>query len=267
MASSGPATIEPTVRLEVRDSVAWLVLNRPEKANAINSQLASEADAALRDIAQDPAVRVLVVTGAGRHFCAGMDLVSAQPLSEPRPQPLQENPVVRLCASLAAVPIPVIAAVNGAATGGGCEVALCADLRMMAGEAKIALPEIRFGVLPAAGGTQRLPRLIGATAAKRMIWIGSALSAEQALASGLVDEVVPGDALLNEVDRLARTLAERPRYALIAAKRLIGQSMGDLTEGLQLETDVIEAMATPEELAAERRKAAEASDTYKKLFG
>jgi len=258
---------EATVLLESCDGIARLTLNRPAKANAVNAQLAAEAQAALRHVADDTTVRVLIVTGAGRHFCAGMDISALPPEPASGMSSISGNAVAAVCAALAAVPIPVIAAINGAATGGGCEIALCADLRILASHAQIALPEIRFGALPAAGGTQRLPRLIGPAAAKRMIWTGAALSADQARAIGLVDDVVPAEDLLAAVDQLARVLADRPRYALIAAKELVNHAVGDLAEDLSYEALVIDAMASPQERALEKRRAAEAGGAYRKLFG
>jgi enoyl-CoA hydratase/carnithine racemase len=258
---------EPAALLEQRDGVARLVFNRPEKANAINADLAAQATSMLRRVAADESVRVLIVSGAGRHFCAGMDLSAAMPVGDTGNLIVRDNPVAQVCSALSQVPIPVIAAINGTASGGGCEIALCADIRIVADHAHIALPEILFGALPAAGGTQRLPRLIGAAEAKRMIWTGSPIPVERAKSLGLVDEVVPLADLVEVVDDLARALAERLRYALIAAKALVNHSVGIGPDDLAFEAAMIETMATPEQRSAAKRQAVERGGPYTKLFG
>jgi enoyl-CoA hydratase/carnithine racemase len=151
--------------------------------------------------------------------------------------------------------------------GGGCEIALSCDFRLMAETAKIGLTEIRFGALPAGGGCIRAPRLIGAQAARRMIMLGEPLSAQEAQRIGLVDEICPADALMERVFALADILASRAPYAMRTAKQLLAISQEtDLATGLALERALIGRMATPEEMQAARDEAATASATYAKIF-
>jgi enoyl-CoA hydratase/carnithine racemase len=247
---------------EVRNHVAVLTLNRPDRANALNGELTTALQEAALAAANDSAVRALVVTGAGeRHFCAGADLReltarSMRGVSLPGPS-----------LALDWVPKPVIAAINGAAMGGGLEIALSCDFRFMASNAKVGLTEIRFGALPAGGGTARAPRLIGLAAAKRLIMTGEPVDASEALRIGLVDEVHEPEALLCEAIALADTLASRAPYAMRTAKQLLNKTLEiDLASALELELALVSKMATPEEMQAARDEAAGRSATYANIF-
>lgn len=241
--------------------VYWLTLNRPAQANAINSETANAAIAVLREAAVN--AHVIVITGAGKHFCGGADLKAAQAQREAG----DPNPTARLCAALSTVEIPVIAAINGAAIGGGCEIALTCDFRFISFAASIALPEIRFGLLPAAGGTQRLPRLIGAAMAKRLVMTGASMNAEQAFQCGFAETLSQPESLREDVQTFASELSARPRYALVAAKHLVQASLElPLTEGLKLESEVVGSMGTAEERAMEKERASREVGPYQKLF-
>lgn len=251
-----------TILVEKRGGIGYLTLNRPDRANTINAQLGADINAALDDFSTDGETRVIVVTGAGRHFCGGADLREAGDRSLTR-----RLSSVNFMSHLENVDLPVIAAINGAAMGGGCEIALCCDIRIMSESAQIGLPEIRFGALPAGGGTQRLPRLIGPGKAKELIYTGLPLTAAEALAIGLVNRVVPHEKLMEACEELAGVLMQRARYALSAAKFLINQGLqADLETGLKLERRIISKMATPEEMAAERERAAATQPTYANIF-
>ncbi|MFZ0888308.1 MAG: enoyl-CoA hydratase/isomerase family protein, partial [Candidatus Binataceae bacterium] len=164
--------------------------------------------------------------------------------------------------------LPLIAAINGAAMGGGCEIALACDLRVMAEGAAIGLPEIRFGALPAGGATQRLPRLVGPGIAKEMIFSGLPWSAADAYRVGLVNRVVPAGELIATCEQMARVLIERAPYALKAAKALINRGMNlALPEALKLERTTIAEMATRDERRAAREQAAGSQQTYARIFG
>jgi enoyl-CoA hydratase/carnithine racemase len=247
---------------EVRNQVALLTLNRPEQANALNRELVGALQDAAVTASNDPEVRAIIVTGAGeRHFCAGADLRemttrSARGVQLPGPS-----------LALDWVPKPVIAAINGAAMGGGLEIALSCDFRFMASNAKIGLTEIRFGALPAGGGTARAPRLIGLSAAKRLIMVGEPVDAAEALRIGLVDEAHEPHELLDKARALAETLATRAPYAMRTAKQLLNKTLEiDLASALELEQVLISKMATPEEMQAARDEAASRNATYANIF-
>ena len=161
----------------------------------------------------------------------------------------------------------MIAVINGAAMGGGCEIALACDFRLMAAEAKIGQPEILFGALPLGGATQRLPRIVGLAKAKELVLLGRHLTAQEALTIGLVSAVFPRAQLMAEAERLAVELAEKAGYALATAKKLVNSAFDvPLAEGLALERELASKMATPDEMRAARERAMAKSATYGKIF-
>jgi enoyl-CoA hydratase/carnithine racemase len=250
------------VLLEKREQVALITLNRPDRANTINGELIGALQRYAADAARDPNIRVLIVTGAGRHFCGGADLRAAETGAA---RMAGGPPTVGL--ALDWVPKPVIAAINGAAMGGGCEIALSCDFRLMSATAKIGLTEIRFGALPAGGGTARAPRLIGLQQARRLIMIGEPVEAAEAERIGLVDEVHAPEALIPRAFELAAVLASRAPYAMRTAKQLLNKSLEvDLATALELERALIARMATPEEMQQARDEAAARSSTYANIF-
>ena len=216
-----------TLLVEVTDGVAVLTLNRPDAMNSINQQLKDDLGAALDAIDQDPGAKVLVVIGAGeKAFCAGAD-IKERAGSEPTPAEFyfRQQASHRLFDRIERFAKPVIAAINGVAFGGGAEIALCADVRLMADTASIGLTEVNLGVIPAGGGTQRLPRLIGASRAKELIFTGARLKADAALAIGLVNRVVPGGELRRNAVELATVIASKPPLAVRFAKQAIDQGL------------------------------------------
>jgi enoyl-CoA hydratase/carnithine racemase len=216
------------------DGVRTLTLDRPP-VNALGRELVEELGAALAALAGDGTARCLIVRSAGKHFCAGADLKErdGMPLDEVR------RFVPRLaaaCNALAAVPYPTIAAVAGTAAGGGCELALACDLRVLAEDARIGLRETALAIIPGAGGTQRLPRLIGPARAKRWIFAAELHDAAGALADGVADRVVPRDALDAAARTLAGTIAANGPLAVRLAKRAIeGGAHLELQAALRLE--------------------------------
>lgn len=253
-----------TILFDVLDGVATITLNRPERANTFNDQLKEDLRAAMEAVEVDKNVRVVIVTGAGRHFCAGGDLTATR---GPMADVFGKATPVPFITALSSSRVPVIAAINGAAKGGGCELAIACDFRIMAEHAKIGLPELSFGGLPAAGGTQRLPRLIGVAAAKEMIFLGRDKTADEAMRIGLVNRVVPLDDLMPTCQAMARELMLRPAYALTAAKKAINLGMDmRLDDALDFEREVSAAMATPEERKQAMDAAAARSTTYAKIF-
>jgi enoyl-CoA hydratase/carnithine racemase len=253
-----------SVLYEKRGHVAWLTLNRPDRANTINTDLILTLQKHALAATNDAEVRVLVVTGAGRHFCGGADL-RAEKEREIRLSTYMSP--IESGFALDWVPKPVIAAINGAAMGGGCEIALACDFRYIADTAKIGLPEIKFGSLPAGGGTARAPRLVGLAVARRLIMTGEPVDAVEAERIGLVDKVCAADSLLAEVEAFAELLASRAPYAMRAAKQLLSRSLElDLTAALEHERTVTRRLGTPEEVAEARREASAASNTYASIF-
>jgi enoyl-CoA hydratase len=222
------------VRLEIDGAVGVIRLDRPP-VNAINTAIHRELLAVAEQVAQDPTIRAVVIYGGERSFAAGADIkemVGRHP-GEIAALGSTLNAAVTAVARLTQ---PVIAAVVGYALGGGCELALAADLRIVAEDAVLGLPEITLGVIPGAGGTQRLPRLIGASKAKELIFTGRPVSGTEAVAIGLASRSVPADQVFSTALELARSLAAGASEALAAAKRAIDDGLdGPLAAGLELE--------------------------------
>src|SRR6266481_142816 len=248
-----------TIILERKDGIGYLTLNRPDRANTISFQLMHDVVGALEEVDADPEYRVVILTGAGKHFCGGADLRDFAERARERASTGTERrgsgdfvtPQRDIFSALEESRVPIIAAINGAAMGGGCEIALACDVRVIADTATIGLPEIRFGALPAGGGTQRLPRLVGSGFAKEMIFSGLPWSPADALRIGLVNRVVAASELISTCEEMARVFIERAGYALKAAKTLINQGVElSLKDALAFERKVIREMATPEERRA-----------------
>ena len=223
------------VRLEVDGAVATIRLDRP-KMNAINGQLTEEQRLAAVEARDRADIRAVVLYGGERVFAAGADIKEMSTLSYAEMlswgQQLQDA-----LRALARLPKPVVAAVTGYALGGGFELALTADFRVLGERAKVGVPEIQLGVVPGAGGTQRLPRLIGPARAKDLIFTGRHVGAEEALALGIADRVVPDDGVYEAARELAGQYAAGPALALRAAKQAVDDGLElDLDSGLRLES-------------------------------
>ena len=234
------ATARPAYRhLRVtRDgAVVTVTLARPP-VNAVDLDVIDDFLRLVADLGDDRGVRAVVLTGEGRAFCAGADVAMMRDLSPERHRRVRRW--VDVQAGLEALPKPVIAAINGHALGGGAELALACDLRLAADDAEIGFPEIRLGIFPGAGGTQRLPRLVGPARALQLMMEGRRLRADEALALGLVDDVAPRDDLLRAAQARARALAEGPTRAIGLLKRCVHQGYGrPLAEGLRVEADAV----------------------------
>jgi enoyl-CoA hydratase/carnithine racemase len=236
---------DDVLKIHKENNVAWLTLNRPKVLNSLNRELLQALLTACKQIAEDKDTRVVVITGAGtKVFCAGADLTERKGMTEA--QVIDYHLLIQkaMCA-IESLPQPVIAAINGSAFGGGTELALCCDLRAMTEEAVLRLTEVRLGIIPGAGGTQRLSRLIGKSRAKEIILTARAVSAREAADIGLVHKLVPpgnaGDEqhseLMNTVRLWAREIASAAPLALRAAKYAIDAGFDqDLPAGLALET-------------------------------
>ncbi len=216
--------------------VTILQLNRPQKKNAFNADLRREMEEALKEIAADPKERVVIVTGGEEFFCAGADIGEILEANTAEATYRHAREFQLLFDQIEALPQPVIAAVAGYALGGGCELALACDFRIASEGTKFGLPEIKIGAFPGGGGTQRLPRLVGAAKAKEMILTGDTIGAEEAFSFGLVMKVVLKDKLLEEARAFAAKLAALPRLALEASKMLINRGLEvDLASALEME--------------------------------
>lgn len=212
-----------TIRYEVKDGVATITLNRPDAANALNEAMAEEIQDALEEIASDPAVRAVLITGAGKAFCAGQDLKAAAGLAQSASQIIASTwaPIVRRIRQLEK---PVIAALNGVAAGAGCSLALACDLRVASEKASLAVLFSRVGLIPDAGATWLLPRLVGVARTLELAFLADPVDAPTAERLGLVNKVVAAEALLEEAGALARRLAEGPTVAYGLTKRAVNRA-------------------------------------------
>jgi len=237
-----------TVRFEVEESVAWVRLARPEKLNAINPRMVSELGDVVRSIRADTAIRAVVFTGTGRAFSAGADIAALAELSSPTRFLRFLESIQGVYDEIETLDRPTIAAVNGLAYGGGCELAIACDLRIMAESAKLGVPEILIGMLPGGGGTQRLSRLLPPAIAKQMIFFGEALTAEAAARHGIANAVVADDRAAETAREWARKLAALPPLALAAAKTLVrAAGDADLRSGLDAERHAVAFLYSTED--------------------
>ena len=218
------------------DGIGIVTINRPKLLNALNGEVHAELYKIFQEIEDDPGVRVVILTGSGeRAFVAGADIAEMQLQSS-----LEIGSFIgtgrKAFDRIYSLSKPVIAAVNGFALGGGCELAMCCDVIIASENAKFGQPEINLGIIPGAGGTQRLARLIGMTRAKELIYTGDIIDAKTAFMIGLVNKVVPPDSLMTEAKGLAQKLLGKSSIALSLAKKAIntGADMG-LPSGLDLE--------------------------------
>ena len=226
------ATYTPWTRLllERKGAIATITLHRPEELHALDATMFDEIERAIQQLAGDDAIRVILITGSGeRAFAAGADIraltetdaVSGRAVSE-RGQQIFLG--IERCGK------PVIACVNGVALGGGCELALACTFRIASERAKLGLPELKLGLIPGYGGSQRLPRLIGRSAALRLILTGAAIDATEALRLGFVDEVVPAAELMPRAHTIAESIAAMAPLAISGAMEAVARGEGKPTE-------------------------------------
>lgn len=222
---------------EIDGSIATLTINRPEKRNAVNNATIDEMDQALEMVEKKPDLRVLIVTGAGeKAFVAGADISEL----DKRDTILGRTDTKRrqsVYTRIEQLEIPSIAAINGFALGTGLEIALACTFRIASTKAKMGQPEVKLGIIPGAGGTQRLPRVVGMSRAMEMILTGDIITADQALAMGLIIRIAEPDDLMQEVEKLAKTIILRPKLAIQYAKEAVSKfSEGSLEDGLARES-------------------------------
>jgi enoyl-CoA hydratase len=203
-----------TLLLEIENQIATLTLNRPKVLNALNDQLFRELDSALDSLRDNPEVRVILITGAGeKAFAAGADIQELASVSAAEGQQLALRGQ-RVFSKIETLGKPVIACINGFALGGGCELAMACTFRIASESARLGQPEVKLGLIPGYGGTQRLPRLVGHGAALRLLLTGEMVTAAGALSLGLVEEVVPADQLMPRARQLAETIASMAPLAI-----------------------------------------------------
>jgi enoyl-CoA hydratase len=225
----------PNIKVEISESIATLTFDRPAVKNALNLETVQECHAALESLASNADVGVLILTGAGESsFVSGADINDIRART-------RDDGLAAINSSLFArverFPRPTIAAINGYALGGGCELALACDIRVAADSAKFGQPEVGLGIIPGAGGTQRLPRIVGMGWAKHLILSGDIIDAKQALEIGLVTAVMPGGQLQLRARELAkRVLRQGPLAARLAKVALNASARVDLDSGLLIET-------------------------------
>ncbi|GAB4164243.1 MAG: enoyl-CoA hydratase-related protein [Geothermobacteraceae bacterium] len=216
--------------VEIADGIALVTVNRPSSLNSLNPATIAELGRALEALEQDRNVRVVILTGAGsRAFIAGGDISVMAPLGPMEAREVARNAQKLFC-QIEKMPKVVIAAINGYALGGGCELAMACDIRLAARSARLGQPEVNLGIIPGWAGTQRLPRLVGKGIAKQLLITGEMVPAERAREIGLVNEVYPDDELLDAARRMARTIADKPQVAV----RLIKEAVDN---GLEMESE------------------------------
>ncbi|MFY9717003.1 MAG: enoyl-CoA hydratase-related protein [Thermoplasmata archaeon] len=231
------ATGERVVRKSEDDGVEILILKNPP-VNALSTALLAELAAHVEAIGRAAATRAVVIAGDGQYFSAGADLKEMATLDLAQAPEIARSGQT-LFARIAALPSPVIASINGLALGGGLELALACDLRVAGESAKLGAPEVNYGLMPAYGGTQRLPRAVGPAKAKELIFTGAMIPAAEALRIGLVNKVVPAGQELRAARDLAHTIGQRAPKAVRAAKRaIVGGSERPLADGTALELEL-----------------------------
>jgi len=222
-----------STRIEA-EKVAFITLNRPKALNALNAQLMDELGLALKGFDADPAIGCIVITGSEKAFAAGADIAAMAKFSFV--DVYKNDFITRNWETIRTIRKPVIAAVSGFALGGGCELAMMCDFIIASDTAKFGQPEIKIGVIPGAGGTQRLPRAVGKSKAMDMALTGRMMDASEAERTGLVSRVVPQDKLLDEVLGAALIISEFSQLAVMAAKEAVNRSFeGTLSDGVMFE--------------------------------
>ena len=214
------------ILIEREDRIPIITLNRPRFLNALSQATVDELDTAIDELGADEGVRAIIITGAGeKAFAAGADIKELHALQSATEAAEFIGRRHRFLFKLAKLPKPVIAALNGYALGGGCELAMACDIRIAAETARLGQPEINVGMIPGTGGTQRMLRLVGPGMAKYLIMTGDHISAQEALRIGLVEKVVPPEKLMDEAKALATKLAAKPPMAIALAKQAIAMGM------------------------------------------
>lgn len=229
------------ILVEREENIALITINRPQVLNALNAPTIRELDAAIDELGADEGVRAIIITGAGeRAFVSGADINELRALPGAVDAMHLSSRGQRVFSKIENSPKPVIAAINGYALGGGCELALACDIRIASDRARLGVPEINLGLIPGYGGTQRLARLLGRGMAKLLVLTGDHIDAQEALRVGLVEKVVPAAELMAQAKELALKLASKAPVAVDMGKRAVNQgSEVDLDRGQAIESSCI----------------------------
>jgi len=232
-----------TIIYEKSEGIGTITLNRPQSMNALSSEVFREIAGVLDLISADPEVRVVILTGSEKFFAAGADITEIRNISNAVEAHAFLKGAHSAFNGLEDLEKPVIAAISGLALGGGCELLLACDIRICAENAVFGQPEIKIGVIPGAGGTQRLPRTIGVTKAKELLYTGGTMDAGEALRVGMVSKVVPVGKVLEEARAIAKTIARQPGVALRVTKDVVNAGLSlDLRSALAYEARCFEML-------------------------
>ncbi|TDA64101.1 MAG: enoyl-CoA hydratase/isomerase family protein [Clostridia bacterium] len=237
--------------LVAREGYGILVtLNRPAQMNALSRTLLRELSQALKEAEDNSEIRSIIISGAEKYFCAGADIGEVNQVKSPFAGYTHSKEFQKLFSEMEALKKPIIAAVRGLALGGGLELMLACDFRLVAEDARLGLPEVNIGALPAGGGTVKLPRIVGAAKAKEMLFLGETITGRQAVEIGLVNKAVPADQVLDEARTLARRLAEKPPLVLQVIKAVIRASAAvDQQTAMDIEAKGLAMLASTEDFA------------------
>ena len=237
-----------TIGYKKEGTVGIISLNRPERMNVISNEFLNDLDTLLEELELDDSLGATIFTGAGKVFAAGADIKEIRSIDGVVPAHKFVTRVQQTFNRIEALEKPVIAAVNGLALGGGCELALVCDIRIAAETAIFGLPEIKLGVLPGAGGTQRLPRLVGVGRAKELLYSGDSIDAQEAFRIGLVNQVIADDGLMEKALEMAGRLASRPPVALRLIKSAVNRGISmSLESALDYESRAFEMLFTTQD--------------------
>jgi enoyl-CoA hydratase len=232
---------------EVKEGIAFVTINRPSSLNALNNEVLDELYSAFTGADNDPEVNAVIITGEGKAFVAGADIAEMAKLStlEGRAMMIKGQNIMNYIESMNK---PVIAAVNGFALGGGCELAMACDIRIASEAARFGQPEVNLGIIPGFGGTQRLPRLVGKGMGKYLIMTGEMIDAQEAYRIGLVERVVPAEELMGSAEKVARTIMSKAPIAIRAAETAINTGIGlDIRSGVAFEGEALVAPFSSED--------------------
>ena len=237
-----------TLRYEKSERIGTITLNRPKSMNSLSSELLAELDHVLTEIDQDDDVKVAILTGSEKYFAAGADITEIGQIKTP----LDAHRFLKMAQAvfnhIEDLEKPVIAAISGLALGGGCELTLACDLRIAADNSTFGQPEIKIGVIPGAGGTQRLPRIVGVTKAKEILYTGDFLDAQEACRIGLLNKVVPAASLMEEARKMALKIARQPGVALKATKLAVNGGLNmDIKSAMAYEARCFEILFSTED--------------------
>lgn len=224
--------------LSKKGNVALLSINKPETLNALNSKILDELEDAIFKVEKDEEVYVLIITGAGKSFVAGADIGEMREMNAIEARNFASRGL-RVFRKIELMEKPVIAAVNGFSLGGGCELAMCCDIRLASEDAKFGQPEVGLGIIPGFGGTQRLARIVGVGRAKEMIFTAEIIDANEAYRIGLINKLVPKDELMDCAMEMAETIATKGQLATRYAKSAINRGVeADIETGMSMEREL-----------------------------